>query len=166
MLKCQRMALLRTVKIVKSVLKMKNIWRIQFVWLVKTYSEGEPQGRLGWSALRQPSTTSSSWLLLKQAQSQMLQEFGSFFTLMSLKLCHALTKLRIRPLWSEVSENLTNHFWNRFFEVWVLLRGICQRTVILQKVSKTEYCHSGIRSVSCHQDAALWTSSEGLVQYL
>ena len=49
MLKCQRMALLGTLKIVKSVLKMKNIWRIQFVWLVATYSEAEHQGRLGWS---------------------------------------------------------------------------------------------------------------------
>ena len=67
-LKCQRMALLGTVKIVKSVLKMKNIWRIQFVWLVTTYSEAEPQGRLGWSTLSQLSTTFSSWLLLREAR--------------------------------------------------------------------------------------------------
>ena len=77
MLKCQRMAFLGTMKIVKSVLKMKNIWRIQFIWLVTTYSEAEPLGHLGCSTLRQLSTTSSSWLLLKEVRSQMLLEFGS-----------------------------------------------------------------------------------------
>ena len=34
------------------------------------------------------------------------------------------------------------------------------------KISKLEWYHPGIRSVSCHQDTALWTSIEGPVQYL